>query len=307
MSKSSHYSVLLQESIDALDIKPSGFYVDGTFGRGGHSREILNRLGPEGRLLAFDKDPDAVNWAKKYIDDSRFSLHHGSFAELSNVVVAADKPAIDGLLLDLGVSSPQLDEADRGFSFLRDGPLDMRMDPSRGVSAADWINSEDHGPMAFVFKKYGEEKFSGKIASAIIREREKKRIMTTLELANIIENAVPKKDKNKHPATRVFQAIRIFINNELSDVESVLSQSVDLLNKGGRLVVISFHSLEDRIVKHFIREKSKGKPIPKGVPVLGDAELGPLKPESRAIKANESELGANVRSRSAVLRIASRR
>jgi len=302
-----HYSVLLQESIDALQIKPDGIYVDGTFGRGGHSRQILDSLGPQGRLIAFDKDIAAVEYAAVHFADERFYLHHGSFADLSEVLAHLEIPAIDGILLDLGVSSPQLDEAERGFSFMRDGPLDMRMDNTRGMSAADWINSEDHGPMAFAFKKYGEEKFSGKIASAILREREKSPITSTLQLAKIIEDAVPKKDKNKHPATRVFQAIRIFINNELGDVESILEQSVDALAQGGRLVVISFHSLEDRIVKQFIREKSKGKPIPKGVPIMGEPDLGPLKPESRAIKATDNELQENVRSRSAVLRIASKR
>ncbi|MEQ3697593.1 MAG: 16S rRNA (cytosine(1402)-N(4))-methyltransferase RsmH [Pseudomonadales bacterium] len=307
MTKTSHYSVLLSESVAALAIKPDGVYVDGTFGRGGHSRKILDNLGPNGRLIAFDKDPQAIEYAATHFVDERFYIHHGSFTEMSSVIAQLGLPGVDGILLDLGVSSPQLDQAERGFSFMKDGPLDMRMDTSRGQSAADWIAVAEHGEMASVFRRYGEEKFSGTIASGILRAREKEVISTTAQLAKVIEDSTPKKDRNKHPATRVFQAIRIFVNNELGDVEDVLEQSVDLLSFGGRLVVISFHSLEDRIAKHFIRDKSKGKKIPKGVPVMGDAELGPLAIESKAIKASAAEISENARSRSAVMRIASKR
>jgi 16S rRNA (cytosine1402-N4)-methyltransferase len=307
MSPKKHYSVLLNESIEALAIKSDGIYIDGTFGRGGHSERILAMLGSEGRLVAFDKDPQAIEYAEKYVDDQRFLIHHGSFTDMTWVLKHLEIEAVDGILLDLGVSSPQLDQADRGFSFMKDGPLDMRMDTSKGQSAADWIAIAEHGEMASVFRRYGEEKFSGPIASAILRAREKEVITTTAQLAKIIEDGTPKKDRNKHPATRVFQAIRIFVNNELGDVEDVLDQSVDLLNFGGRLVVISFHSLEDRIAKHFIRDKSKGKKIPKGVPVMGDAELGPLAIESKAIKASTAEISENARSRSAVMRVASKR
>ncbi|RMA81445.1 16S rRNA (cytosine(1402)-N(4))-methyltransferase RsmH [Umboniibacter marinipuniceus] len=307
MTNTSHYSVLLSESVEALAIKADGVYVDGTFGRGGHSRKILDQLGPKGRLIAFDKDPQAIDFAATHFNDERFYIHHGSFTEMSVVIAQLGLSGVDGILLDLGVSSPQLDQAERGFSFMKNGPLDMRMDTSRGQSAADWLAVAEHGEMASVFRRYGEEKFSGPIASGILRAREKEAITTTSQLAKVIEDSTPKKDRNKHPATRVFQAIRIFVNNELGDVEDVLEQSVNLLNFEGRLVVISFHSLEDRIAKHFIRDKSKGKKIPKGVPVMGDAELGPLAIESKAIKASTEEVAENARSRSAVMRVASKR
>ncbi|WP_298635936.1 16S rRNA (cytosine(1402)-N(4))-methyltransferase RsmH [uncultured Umboniibacter sp.] len=307
MSQIKHYSVLLSESIEALDIKADGIYIDGTFGRGGHSEKILAALGKDGRLISFDKDPQAIDYAEAHFDDHRFVIHHGSFTDMTSVLNGLGIDSVDGILLDLGVSSPQLDQADRGFSFMKDGPLDMRMDTSKGQSAADWIAKAEHGEMASVFRRYGEEKFSGPIASGILRAREKEAITTTAQLAKVIEDSTPKKDRNKHPATRVFQAIRIFVNNELGDVEDVLEQSVGLLCFGGRLVVISFHSLEDRIAKHFIRDKSKGKKIPKGVPVMGDAELGPLAIESKAIKASAAEISENARSRSAVMRVASKR
>ena len=307
MTQTTHYSVLLKESVEALNIRPDGVYVDGTFGRGGHSRRILDQLGEKGRLIAFDKDPQAIEYAQSNFSDSRFYIHHGSFTEMAAVISQLGIDGVDGILLDLGVSSPQLDEAARGFSFMRDGPLDMRMDTTSGLSAAQWLADAAHGEMASVFRRYGEEKFSGPIASGIIRVREREAITTTAQLAKVIEDSTPKKDRNKHPATRVFQAIRIFINNELGDVEDVLEQSVDLLKLDGRLVVISFHSLEDRIAKHFIRDKSKGKPIPKGVPVMGDAELGPLAIKSKAVKASVDEINENARSRSAVMRVASKR
>jgi len=307
MSTTGHFSVLLNESIEALHIKPSGIYVDCTFGRGGHSREILNRLGPDGRLITFDKDPDAIRYATEHFADSRFYIHHGSFADLTDVLAMLGIEAVDGILLDLGVSSPQLDNAERGFSFMRDGPLDMRMDSTRGMSAADWVNSAEHSDLARAFRVYGEEKFASPIASAILRAREQAPITTTSQLASIIERGTPKKDKNKHPATRVFQAIRIFINNELGDVESVLQQSLSALSEGGLLVVISFHSLEDRIVKHFIRDHSRPAKVPKGVPIVGDLPSGPLESLSKAVKASSSELDLNARSRSAVMRIARKR
>lgn len=308
MSQEAHFSVMLNESIDALQIKPNGRYVDGTFGRGGHSRKIVEQLGPEGRLLAFDKDPVAIECAnEEFKGDERFQIAHASFADLLTEAEARGLLPLDGILLDLGVSSPQLDEAERGFSFMKDGPLDMRMDPTRGESAAEWLARAEHGEMARVFREYGEEKFAGPIANAILRALEEGPITTTGQLAKIVSEGTPKKDKNKHPATRVFQAIRIFVNNELGDVESVLAQSVEALAVEGRLVVISFHSLEDRIVKQFIKKQSKGKPIPRGVPVMGDPELGPIKPESKALKASAEEIAENVRSRSAVMRIASKR
>jgi 16S rRNA (cytosine1402-N4)-methyltransferase len=307
MSNTGHYSVLLNESIDALDIRPDGIYVDGTFGRGGHSREILNRLGPEGRLITFDKDPDAISFAQEHFNDPRFHIHHGSFCDMLAVLDRLGISAVDGILLDFGVSSPQLDNAERGFSFMREGPLDMRMDSTRGQSAADWVNTAEHGELARAFRVYGEEKFASPIASAILRARDVAPITTTTQLVKVIEAGTPKKDKNKHPATRVFQAIRIFVNDELGDVERVLAQSLEALISGGRLVVISFHSLEDRIVKHFIRDHSRPAKVPKGVPIVGDLPSGPLEALSKAIKASATEITENARSRSAVMRIAKKR
>lgn len=310
MTGSEHYSVLLKESVDALVINPNGIYVDGTFGRGGHSREILSQLGERGMLIAFDKDPDAVRAGLELQqEDSRFQIVHESFAALENLTnlakgVAAPLQKIDGVLLDLGVSSPQLDVAERGFSFLKEGPLDMRMDNSRGQTAAEWINSAEEREIAFVLKEYGEERFSKRMARAVLQERERMPITSTLTLANVIREANPRWEKGKHPATRAFQAIRIYINEELTDLSRVLSAGASLLLPGGRFVVISFHSLEDRIVKRFFRDQSRGKQFPRGVPVTDDMLERTLKVLGRHSKASSGEVQENVRSRSAVIRVA---
>ncbi|WP_395344750.1 16S rRNA (cytosine(1402)-N(4))-methyltransferase RsmH [Ningiella sp. W23] len=304
---SAHTSVLLTETIDGLNIKTDGIYIDATFGRGGHSRAILQRLGDNGRLIAFDRDPSAIESANSMIADKRFSIHHIAFAELEDVAARLGiANHIDGILMDIGVSSPQIDEADRGFSFMQDGPLDMRMDTSKGLSAAQWLNSASLDEITFVLKEYGEEKFGKRIAHAVLEERERKPITSTLEFAQIIDKAVPVKDKYKHPATRAFQGVRIFINGELEQLEHGLVGATNVLKSGGRLAVISFHSLEDRMVKRFMRKMSQGKSVPKHLPVM-QSELDEgkvLKTIGRAIKPSEREIAANVRSRSSVLRVA---
>ena len=305
MTEHSHYSVLLRESVDALVTNPDGIYVDGTFGRGGHSKEILSRLSSKGRLIGFDKDPVAVEEGNRLAaEDSRFSIVHDSFAALDRI----DGQAIDGVLLDLGVSSPQLDNADRGFSFMKDGPLDMRMDPSTGRSAAQWLAEAELDDITHVIKKLGEEKFGKRIAHKILEVREHTPITTTKQLADLVDEAVPVKDKFKHPATRTFQAIRIYINSELEEIQTALQAAIKVLKPGGRLVVISFHSLEDRIVKQFIKKQSKGEAIPRGLP-LTDAQINKnltLKAVGKAIKPSADEVARNPRSRSSVLRIAQR-
>lgn len=300
-----HISVLLNESVDALAIKADGFYIDGTFGRGGHSRAILDRLGTDGRLLAFDKDPEAIACAEReFADDLRFEIVHDSFATLAPLLDERDQSGqVDGVLLDLGVSSPQLDESERGFSFLRDGPLDMRMDTTRGQSAADWLNSARQDEIAEVLWKHGEERFRGRIARAIVEYRQKTPLSTTAELAALIDQAVPTREKNKHPATRSFQAIRIHINQELLDLERGLQQAVTVLRGGGRLSIISFHSLEDRIVKRFMRDEARGEPAGFG---RSEAVLPRLRLLGKAQKAGADELQQNNRARSAVLRVAER-
>jgi 16S rRNA (cytosine1402-N4)-methyltransferase len=252
-----HVTVLLHEAVDALITVPSGFYVDGTFGRGGHSGLVLERLAPNGNLMAIDKDLTAITTAKeRFEQDARFEIAHGSFAELAALIVARGKQGeVSGVLLDLGVSSPQLDEAERGFSFQNDGPLDMRMDQTRGQSAADWVNGADEADIAYVLKEFGEERFAKRMARAIVSERQKTPFTRTKHLAEVIKEANPAWEKGKHPATRAFQAIRIHVNNELGDLDAVLQQALDVLAIGGRLVVISFHSLEDREVKRFIRRQ----------------------------------------------------
>jgi len=298
---SNHYSVLLEESVDALVHKADGVYVDGTFGRGGHSREILSRLGPEGRLFAFDKDPDAVNVGKELEkSESRFRIFHNSFTG----VAASALPKLDGVLLDLGVSSPQIDVAGRGFSFLSDGPLDMRMNNAQGQTAAQWVANAEESEMAFVFKEYGEERFAKRMARAVVRARQESPIATTAQFAKIISDANPSWERGKHPATRVFQAVRIFINSELDDLKQGLEAALEKMGTGGRLVVISFHSLEDRICKRFIRDKSRGKTFPIGVPVTEDMLEKSLKPVGKARKADDDEVSENIRSRSAVMRVA---
>ncbi len=302
---SSHKPVLLEESVNALNIIPDGVYVDGTFGRGGHSRKILDRLNEKGCLIAIDKDPQAIEYASKHFgNDERFHMVQTTFAEIKSV---ADKfgvlGKVDGILLDLGVSSPQLDQASRGFSFLQDGPLDMRMDPSQGLDAATWVNSASVDEMSHVFKTYGEERFARRMAKAIERVRVDEPFKTTTQLANVIKHANPKWEKHKHPATRVFQAIRIFINNELGDITTFLSDCLDVLKVGGRFCVISFHSLEDRIIKRFIKSQEKGLDIPKEIPIKSCQLNIRLKAIGKAIKPQQEELITNPRARSAVLRV----
>ncbi|MDG1311430.1 MAG: 16S rRNA (cytosine(1402)-N(4))-methyltransferase RsmH [Porticoccaceae bacterium] len=303
-----HATVLLHEAVDALVVDPDGFYVDGTFGRGGHTAELLSRLSDRGTALAIDKDPQAIAAGQdRFSQDDRLQLFHGTFADLQKVAAEMNKVGeVSGVLLDLGVSSPQLDQANRGFSFMRDGPLDMRMDTSRGLSAAEWIASADEQEIARVIKEYGEERFARRMASAVVRERVKKPITGTVQLAGILAAAHPAWERGRHPATKAFQAIRIFINRELDDLEDLLGQIIDTLKVGGRLVVISFHSLEDRRVKRFIRDQEKGIRLPKNLPVR-DVERGVrLVKVGKVIKPAVTEIDGNVRSRSAVMRIAER-
>ena len=304
----SHITVMLHEAVDALAIKPDGIYVDGTFGRGGHSRLILSRLGEGGRLLAIDRDPLAIAEAQT-IKDPRFEIIPGAFSGLADYLAERGLTGkVDGLLLDLGVSSPQLDDAERGFSFQKDGPLDMRMDPTSGVSAAQWLAYAEAEDIAWVLKEFGEERFAKKIARAIVHDREQTPFTRTRQLAELIARLVPNKEKNKHPATRSFQAIRIYINSELEEVERALHGALQVLAPQGRLAVISFHSLEDRIVKQFIRRQEKGPEIPHGLP-LTEAQLAgnrTLRSVGKAMKPSEEEIAANPRSRSSMLRVAQR-
>lgn len=306
--KHTHRPVLLDVSVEALAVQPAGVYLDGTFGRGGHSRLILQRLGEKGRLIAIDKDPEAIAFAHKtLIEDKRFNIVRGSFAMLAEVAEQAGVMGrVNGILLDLGVSSPQLDQAQRGFSFLQDGPLDMRMDPESGQSAADWLAQAETQEIADVLKSYGEERHARRIARAIVQARSEQPIHTTKALADVIAAANPSWEKGKHPATRSFQAIRIYINRELDDLRACLDQVIEVLAPGGRLAIISFHSLEDRIVKRFMRDQAKGDCFPPGVPVT-QAQLQPkLRLVGKAMRANEQEVEANPRARSAVLRVAER-
>lgn len=297
-----HKPVFLEKSISALDIIPDGIYIDATFGRGGHSKVILESLNDKGMLIAIDKDPEAYEYALKNFTDFRFKIFHEANSELANICVQQNVLGkVNGVLLDLGVSSPQLDNSDRGFSFMRDGPLDMRMDPSCGISAADFVNNTKPEEMAIIFKKFGEEKFARRIANAIGEASKQQPIENTLRLAEIVKLAHPAWEKHKHPATRVFQAIRIHINNELSLLPQVLEQCYQCLADRGRLVVISFHSLEDRIVKNFMRDKEVGIIVPKNIPL--PAQKKQFKRLSKAIKPDMQEIQSNIRSRSAVLRI----
>ena len=303
-----HTTVLLQEAVEALVGDVDGFYVDGTFGRGGHCAELLSKLSPKASVLAVDKDPQAIRVGEdKFSEDARIKFVHGSFADLSDFIEKQARIGkVSGVLLDLGVSSPQLDQAERGFSFMRDGPLDMRMDTTRGLSAAEWIATAEEQDIAQVIKQYGEEKFARRMASAVVRERSKEPITRTVQLASILAAAHPAWERGRHPATKAFQAIRIFINRELADLEILLKQVIDLLEIGGRLVVISFHSLEDRQVKRFIRDQERGIQLPKNLPIR-DVERGVrLKKVSKAIKPSDFEVSENVRSRSAVMRVAER-
>ncbi|WP_420600282.1 16S rRNA (cytosine(1402)-N(4))-methyltransferase RsmH [Neptuniibacter sp.] len=302
-----HITVLLNEAVAALVQDKSGFYVDGTFGRGGHTALVLEQLAEDGQILGIDKDPEAIKFAQqRFEDEPRFSIAHGSFAQLQQFVTERDMQGkLDGVLLDLGVSSPQLDDASRGFSFLNDGPLDMRMDTTQGESAADWIARADETEIADVIYTYGEERFSRRMARAIVAHRAENPITTTAQLAKIIAEANPAWEKGKNPATRAFQGIRIFINRELEDLENCLDQALDMLKVGGRLVVISFHSLEDRIVKRFIRQHVKGdEHLPQGIPFTNDMLKIRMKNIGKAVKASGSETEQNVRARSAVMRVA---
>lgn len=305
-----HLPVMFAEALQQLAIKKDGVYLDCTFGRGGHSQGILNELGENGRLLAFDRDWDAVNseYAQTMRQDARFKLIQGCFSELENTVANEGLLGkVDGILIDLGVSSPQLDTPERGFSFLRDGPLDMRMDGQAGVSAEQWLATVDEAYLVKVLFEYGEEKFARRIAKAIVETRATSPITTTRQLATLIENTIPMREKHKHPATRTFQAIRIEINRELHELTDVLQQSVRVLNTGGRLVVISFHSLEDRIVKRFIKNESGAKYNPSKLPIKEvDMAKGLLKKISKALVADAQEVAENPRARSAVMRVAER-
>ena len=304
-----HLSVLLKETVDGLNIQEDGIYIDGTFGRGGHSRHVLSQLGENGRLIAIDRDPQAIEASKQFADDPRFQIVHGGFGQLAEYVTDLGlEGKIDGVLLDLGVSSPQLDDAERGFSFLRDGPLDMRMDNSQGQTAAQWIARAEIEDMAWVFKTYGEEKNSRHIARCIAADRDEKPFLRTKDLADLIARITKNKERNKHPATRVFQAIRIYINSELEQIDQALEGAVSILAPEGRLSVISFHSLEDRMVKRFIRRHSQGAEVPHGLPIT-EAELNKskkLKAIGKAMKPSDMEIEQNPRSRSSVLRVAQR-
>ncbi|MCO4756832.1 MAG: 16S rRNA (cytosine(1402)-N(4))-methyltransferase RsmH [Oceanospirillaceae bacterium] len=302
-----HITVLLNEAVDLLVQDPDGFYVDGTFGRGGHTALVLDRLSEGGRVMGIDKDPQAIAHSKeRFGDEPRFSIAHGSFAEMEQFVTDAGMMGkVDGVLLDLGVSSPQLDDPDRGFSFSNDGPLDMRMNTAVGESAAEWLARAEEKEIADVIYLYGEERFSRRMAKAIVAERAESPIVTTGRLAKIIAEANPAWEKGKHPATRAFQGIRIHINRELEDLERCLDQALEVLAEGGRLVVISFHSLEDRIVKRFIRKYVKGdEHLPPGIPVTQDMLNQRLKGLGKAVKAGKEEVSDNPRARSAVMRAA---
>ena len=305
----SHQPVLLDEVVEALDIKPDGAYIDATYGCGGHSSAILARLNERGRLLAIDKDSEAVNRAqKRYQGEQRISIFRRSFTSLKQLTESVKLlGCIDGIVFDLGVSSPQLDDPKRGFSFLREGPLDMRMDSAQSPMAAEWLAGVDEFELARVIKDFGEERYARRIAKAIVNARKHSQLSTTGQLADLIATVVPRKEKNKHPATRTFQAIRIVINRELQELEATLPQSLEVLRKGGRLAVISFHSLEDRIVKRFIRCYSRRRATaPRGLPVM-ETELVPkLRAIGGVRRASEAEIRRNPRARSALLRVAER-
>ncbi|MGF1741256.1 16S rRNA (cytosine(1402)-N(4))-methyltransferase RsmH [Vibrio profundum] len=307
-----HISVLLNESIDGLAIKPDGVYIDGTFGRGGHSRVILSKLNENGRLYSIDRDPQAIAEAAK-INDPRFTIIHGPFSGVAQYAEQHDLVGkVDGVLFDLGVSSPQLDDAERGFSFMKDGPLDMRMDPTSGMPVSQWLLEADLDDITWVIREFGEDKHARRIAKAIVAHRddeEKEPLTRTSHLAKLISEAAPKNFKEKkHPATRAFQAFRIYINSELEEIDIALKGALSVLAVGGRLSVISFHSLEDRMVKRFIRKESQGPQVPHGLP-LTEAEIRKLGSASmkgigKATKPSEQEVDINVRSRSSMLRVA---
>lgn len=306
MTQGAHAAVLAQEAMEALNIRSGGVYVDCTFGRGGHSRLILERLDRTGRLLALDRDPEAVA-AARAIDDPRFVIVHGAFSRLEEVLRGAGVTTVDGILLDLGVSSPQIDDARRGFSFRADAPLDMRMDPGQGISAAQWLAIADEADIREVIRDYGEERFAKQIAAAIVAARARGPVESTRQLATIVAEAVPAREPRQDPATRTFQALRIHVNKELEELSLVLPQCVALLKPGGRLVVISFHSLEDRIVKRFLRSESRADSLPARLPVRA-RDLPPprMRLVGRARRPGAAEVAVNPRARSAVMRVAER-
>jgi 16S rRNA (cytosine1402-N4)-methyltransferase len=306
-----HITVLLREAVDALAIQADGIYVDGTFGRGGHSRAILERLGPAGRLIAIDRDPRAIAAGGALVkQDKRFSLHHATLGQLGSVLrqaTGSDVGAVHGVLADLGVSSPQLDEQDRGFSFRFDGPLDMRMDTTQGETVEEWLNRADEQEIGEVIWRYGEERFARQIARAVIAARIIGRIRTTRELAELVGKTVRTREPGQHPATRTFQALRIFINQELEEVELVLPQAVRGLRTGGRLAVIAFHSLEDRIVKRFMQNAAKADHLPSKLPIrANEVNVSTLRIIGKPVRPSDAEVSANPRARSAIMRVAER-
>lgn len=300
--------VLLGPAISGLNLTADGCYIDGTFGRGGHAGQILQQLGPDGRLLAIDRDPDAIAAAPAcLLADPRLTLINGTFSEVKTYATERGLLGqVDGLLLDLGVSSPQLDEARRGFSFRAEGPLDMRMDPTSGQSAANWLQSVDEKTLRKVLKEFGEERFAGRIARAIVAARESAPILATTELADLVSKVVPAPKQRRHPATKTFQAIRIFINRELDELKAALEATIDVLAPGGRLAVISFHSLEDRMVKRFMRDASREPVQYRGLPDIPREFRPPLKTIGKVIAPSDAEVAANPRARSARLRVAER-
>ncbi len=304
-SQLKHQSVLTEELIAHLAIKADGTYIDATFGRGGHSRAILQQLNAQGRLLAIDRDPAAIAHGREHFaEDPRFGIVPGQFSDIQRFAEQHSLiNQVNGIVLDLGVSSPQLDDPARGFSFMHEGPLDMRMDPNHGESVAEWIATASVEDMANIFKNYGEERFAKRIAQAIADSRLEKAITKTTQLAAIVKAANPKWEKHKHPATRVFQALRIFINSELQELQTVLQQCLTVLTIGGRLAVISFHSLEDRIVKRFLREQERGAVLPVEIPVMDQEIQRRMRRIGKAIKPSVAEIAANPRARSAVLRV----
>jgi len=305
VSEVSHVPVLLEEAISALNVREGKTYVDGTFGRGGHSAAILARVGVRGRLLAFDQDPEAH--AHRALEDPRLELIHARFSTMKQALAERGIREVAGVLLDIGVSSPQLDTPARGFSFAREGPLDMRMDTTRGETAAEWLARAEEQQIREVIFRYGEERFAKQVAAAIVAARSREPVVTTRQLAEIVGGAVRTREPGQHPATRTFQALRIFINQELEELEVTLPQAAELLQPGGRLAVVSFHSLEDRIVKNFIRNRSAADPYPKGLPVrAADLPQPQLRTLGKAIKASAAEVQRNPRARSAVLRVAER-
>lgn len=305
-NEAEHQSVMVTEVLQGLNIQKEGIYVDATFGRGGHSRALLKQLGSLGRLIALDRDPEAIPFATQLsLEDQRFSFRHVAFSKLGSIMEELGLCGkINGILLDLGVSSPQLDNDLRGFSFRREGPLDMRMDTTTGISAAEWLNSAEEEEIDQVLKEFGEERFHKRIARAIIFARTERPITTTLQLAEIIKKNVRSREKHKHPATRSFQGIRIFINRELEELSDALEQALKVLAPNGRLVVISFHSLEDRIVKRFIQKNERGIPLPKNIPIRAEEVEPLLRRVGKKMKPSNEEIQNNIRARSAILRVA---